>query len=91
MLFINVILFVKVEKLTMNNYDKELENILKQLDVDDVYQKAYNLALQKVTNQVKQNEGKIRAEVEKVVQENVKEQVTNADSIIFCTFSLFIC
>lgn len=69
---------VKVEKLTMNNYDKELENILKQLDVDDVYQKAYNLALQKVTNQVKQNEGKIRAEVEKVVQENVKEQVTNA-------------
>ncbi len=44
-------------KLTPKNYETELNKLLKLMDADNVYQKAYNEALKQVTKEVEANAG----------------------------------
>lgn len=64
-----------VPQLTIENYAAVLNGVLAQLDETNVYQTAYNTALEKVTAAVDAKMDEITAGVTAAVQAGVKEQV----------------
>lgn len=69
---------VSADKLTIQNYSKVLKGIIDSLDKDKVYDKAYAVALDKVSKAVNAQKDKIESEVTKAVRAGVEKQVSDS-------------
>lgn len=67
-----------VPALTIDNYSKTLENVLKNLDESAIKQQALNTAKNTVTEKVNANESAIRSDVESAVKQEVLSGVLQA-------------
>ncbi len=69
---------LQVQKLTINNYGKVLDGVIKSLDKTTVYSMAYQKAQDMVTAKVREQEKIIRERVEEAARGKVLEEVLKA-------------